>query len=290
MNLKFLIVLLVPLILVSGCIQNGSGPSTIDPKTIYEIQKFLNDNPNLSFSGTIQSAPQVAADNSFKENCVGIEEKEYYKVVISDNKGELNGVAWIDTESGKLACFYKKALFERVETGEVKIEKTAATSSAVQNQVRFVVTTQDYSPVKNAAIRVYASDTNGVLEEKKTNSEGLADFYLVNGKYFFDSEKQDLGYIGGEDFKIENESIKIQLIIKSLPDYNQGVPDFNVSPDSNQGLPDVNVGTPDTNQGFDFNYSSPDSNQGLPDLNQVSDVNVSDLNVGDYNSNSDTNY
>ena len=52
-----------------------------------------------------------------------------------------------------------------------------------------------------------------------------------------------------------------------------------------------NMPGPSTNKEgiFDSNIS-PDSNQGLPDLNQISDVNVSDLNVGDYNSNFDANY
>jgi len=70
----------------------------------------------------------------------------------------------------------------------------------------------------------------------------------------------------------------------------EGIFDSNISPDSNTGLADVNAGYVDSNYGFDLNQVSPDSNQGLPDLNQISDVNVSDLNVGDYNSNFDANY
>ncbi len=210
-------VFLIGLVFLAGC----ASVSSINPNAIYEIQKFLSDNPNLSFSVTLQSKEQVAADESFSQYCQGIEAKEYYKITIIDADGALNGNAWVNPIGQKLVCFFKKAV--NSTAGDVSIQKIGSNSNVPQNPlissanklllVRFVLLPVNSNSKESVIVSVYYAETKILVEEKETDSDGIADFYLKNGTYFFTASnginvKEN---IASGEFKVAGENQKILI-------------------------------------------------------------------------------
>lgn len=95
------------IILVSGC--TGIDPTTI-AKSNAMIKQFLNEHPNAKIVATHFSANQSRTMiDQIRNECdnPGIEEKEFYRVTITDPDTNFYAVVWIDWKTQTIECAYK---------------------------------------------------------------------------------------------------------------------------------------------------------------------------------------
>lgn len=291
---KWIVGIMAVTFLLVGCTQTTS----IDPKTIVEIQQFLSENPNLTINGIAQTKEQVELDADFQKYCNGAVANDYLKVTIKDEESALNGVAWVDSVTQKVICFAKIAFSEGKVSSETTIQKDTNVGGIPDSNepkadlmVSFTVFNKEGNPAKGAEVEISNQRQGTLVKSQLTDEQGKTVFYLPSGSYVFRAMYYEgmnngnpVSFGAKETFNVvlENVEIKVKAFEPFYYIPSQSVPDSNTTPipdsnqtswDSNSETKDTNEGIPDTN-GLDWNKSTPDSNQDNWDTNiQIKDTN-----------------
>jgi eight-cysteine-cluster-containing protein len=108
--IRLIPLIFIPLILtISGCISGLDAESLAKASPV--IQDFLEDHPNADILATHFTANQSGMMlEEIREECANpfLEAKEYYRVRFTDDDTGFYAVVWIDWDSRKVECAYKK--------------------------------------------------------------------------------------------------------------------------------------------------------------------------------------
>jgi hypothetical protein len=149
-----LLSVLAGIVLVSGC--TGLDPTAI-AKGNAMIKQFLNEHPNAKIVATHFSAEQSAnIINQIRQDCDNpyINQKEFYRVTITDPDTNLYAVVWIDWKTQTVECAYKVGT-----EGNKTIDKPPKPGC------------QDHASFKCDSGHVYWYDSCGNKQEKKEYCE-----------------------------------------------------------------------------------------------------------------------
>jgi len=103
----FLLTILAAVILVSGC--TGLDPTTL-AKSNSMIQQFLNEHPNAQIKVTHFTAEQAKnIIDQIRSDCDNpyLDEKEFYRVNITDTETNFFAIVWIDWNTKTVECVFK---------------------------------------------------------------------------------------------------------------------------------------------------------------------------------------